>query len=110
MKGHSKIQFDQLLFNANPYRILAGGLSARGLEIIFEEFRKKLMITLTPKSLRQACIFKWIHQGKSDSVIKEWMGVAPSYGMKLYKEHASQHLYNEDFLEQMYREAKDRLN
>lgn len=104
MKAKSQMEFDQLLFNANPYRILSGGLSARGLEIIFEEFRKKLIITLTPKSLRQACVFKWIHQGKNDPLIKEWMGVAPSYGMKLYKEHADKHLYNEDFLEEMYSE------
>ncbi len=104
MKSKSQMEFDHLLFNANPYRILSGGLSARGLEIIFEEFRKKLIITLTPKSLRQACIFKWIHQGKNDALIKEWMGVAPSYGMKLYKEHADKHLYSEDFLEEMYSE------
>lgn len=110
MKAHSNIQFDHLLFNANPYRILAGGLSARGLEIIFEEFRKKLSITLTPKSLRQACIFKWLHQKRPDALIKEWMGVAPSYGLKLYKEHAQTHLYNEDFLERMYRESVGRLN
>lgn len=105
MKAKSKMEFDHLLFNANPYRILAGGLSARGLEVIFEEFRKKLIITLTPKSLRQACIFKWIHQGKNDSLIKEWMGVAPSYGLKLYKEHAPKNYYNEDFLEEIYSEV-----
>jgi site-specific recombinase XerD len=102
MKRKSGLDFDEVLFNANPYRILSGGLSPRGLEIIFEEFRKKLMLTLTPKSLRQACIFKWLHQNVKDTTVKEWMGVAPSYGLKLYKEHLDQHIYNEEFLEELF--------
>jgi site-specific recombinase XerD len=101
MKKRSGIEFDELLFNANPYRILSGGLSPRGLEIIFEDFRKKLMITLTPKSLRQACIFKWLHQGHNDNLIKEWMGVAPSYSLKLYKEHLQNNVYNDAFLKEI---------
>ena len=102
MKDESGLVFDDVLFNANPHRILSGGLSARGLEIIFEELRKKLMLEMTPKSLRQACIFKWLHFGKADNLIKEWMGVAPSYSMKLYKSHMHKHIYNDDFLEEMY--------
>lgn len=100
--------FKEVLFNANPYRILSGGLSPRGLEVVFEEIRKRLLITLTPKSLRQACIFKWLHQGHSEGLIKEWMGVAPSYSLKGYKEHQGQYLYHEDFLEEYYYDLKRR--
>lgn len=106
MKAKSQITFDNLLFYANPYRIISGGLSARGIEIIFEDYRNKLMITLTPKSLRQACIFKWIQQQKNVSLIKEWLGLAPSYDLKLYLEHAPNFLYNEDILEDIYTNYK----
>ena len=93
------LQFDELLFNANPYSILSGGLSARGLETIFKEYRRRLHLTiLTPKSLRQACIFKWLTLRIKAPLIKEWMGVAPSYSMKLYEEHSPQNPYSEDFL------------
>jgi site-specific recombinase XerD len=102
MKLKSQISFDNLLFYANPYRIISGSLSARGIEIIFEDYRNKLMITLTPKSLRQACIFKWIQQEKNVSLIKEWLGLAPSYDFKLYLEHAPQFLYNEEVLEDIF--------
>ena len=102
MKAKSQINFDNLLFYANPYRIISGGLSPRGIEIIFEDYRNKLMITLTPKSLRQACIFKWIQQEKGASLIKEWLGLAPSYDLKLYNAHAPNFLYNEDILEDIY--------
>lgn len=102
MKKESNVEFDSVLFNANPYRILAGGLSSRGIEIIFEDFRKKLMIECTAKSLRQACIFKWLKQKHKDSQIKEWLGLAPSYNLKMYKDHLSNHAHDEDFLEEMY--------
>ncbi len=102
MKRDSKVEFDSVLFNANPYRILSGGLSSRGIEIIFEEFRKKLMIECTAKSLRQACIFKWLKQKHKDSQIKEWLGLAPSYNLKMYKEHLSNHAHDEGFLEEVH--------
>jgi site-specific recombinase XerD len=102
MKRKSQISFDNLLFYANPYRIISGGLSSRGIEIIFEDYRHQLLIILTPKSLRQSCIFKWIQQDKNTSLIKEWLGLAPSYDLKLYLEHAPQFLYNEDILEEIY--------
>lgn len=100
--------FDHVFFNANAYKILSGGLSSRGFEVIFQEYRKKLLIDLTPKSLRQSCIFNWIHKGHPDGLIKEWMGVAPSYDLKLYKKHANQHLFQDHFLEEIYyhKEAK----
>ncbi len=101
-KSESNIEFNEVLFNANPYRILSGGLSPRGLEIVFEELRKKLQITLTPKSLRQACVFKWLAQKNSDTLLKEWMGVAPSYSLKLYKDHMINYIYTDHFLEELY--------
>jgi site-specific recombinase XerD len=101
-KRDSNIEFDDVLFSANPYKILSGGLSPRGLEIIFEDLRHKLMITLTPKSLRQGCIFKWLHQKRGETLIKEWMGVAPSYSLKLYREHMESHPYHDTFLEENY--------
>ena len=60
------------------------------------------MLKLTPKSLRQACVFKWLQQGINDNQIKEWMGVAPSYSLKLYKEHINQNIYNEEFLAELF--------
>jgi site-specific recombinase XerD len=108
LKKFSQIEFDEILFNANPYRILNGGLSPRGLEIIFEDLRKKLIITLTPKSLRQACIFKWLQDEVNDNLIKEWLGVAPSYSLKLYKDHVDKHLYSHEFLSEIYQVYKKR--
>jgi len=101
-----EIEFSHVLFNANPYRILAGGLSSRGLEIVFEEWRGKLMVNVTPKSLRQACIFRWLHGTHPDGLIKEWMGVAPSYSLKLYKEHLNNHAYNDTFLLELFHHYK----
>ncbi len=102
-KKHSHIEFQQVLFNANPYQILSGGLSPRGVEIVFEDIRNKLSIHLTPKSLRQACIFKWLKQDKKDALIKEWMGVAPNYSLKLYKEHLSAYPHDDNFLKELYK-------
>jgi site-specific recombinase XerD len=80
------LEIDELLFNANPYRILSGGLSPRGTELFFEELRKLLKTEMTAKSLRQACIFKWLRQGINHATIKEWLGVTPSYTLDLYLE------------------------
>ncbi len=101
-KQRSKLNFEEVFFNANAHRILSGGLSARGFELIFEEYRKKLMISLTPKSLRQSCIFNWLQKKVPDTTIREWMGVAPSYDLKLYKDHMNQNLYREEFLTDIY--------
>lgn len=76
--------FEELLFNANPYKILSGGLSPRGTELFFEEIRRELKNDMTAKSLRQSCIFKWLNQNTSHSTIKEWLGVMPSYSLELY--------------------------
>lgn len=103
--GENKLNFKQLFFSANAYAILGGGLSARGIEVIFEEWRKKLMLTLTPKSLRQACIFFWLQQKESESLIKEWLGLAPSYSLKLYKDHMLDSVYDQSFLEHCFYQA-----
>ncbi|MFN8370178.1 MAG: tyrosine-type recombinase/integrase [Bacteriovoracaceae bacterium] len=102
-KEKSSLVFDHVLFNANPYRILAGGLSPRGLEIIFEELREKLKITLTPRSLRQSGIFNWLHKQIDEVNIKEWMGVAPSYSLKLYRDHQSNHYFKEEVLWEIFK-------
>ncbi|MBL6988331.1 MAG: tyrosine-type recombinase/integrase [Bacteriovoracaceae bacterium] len=101
-KQKSKLEFSYVFFNANHFQILSSKLSVRGIELVFAEYREKLQIQLTPKSLRQACIFKWLHQKKEDLLIKEWMGFAPSYSLKLYKENMSSHIYNDDFLEDLF--------
>lgn len=108
IKARHSLSFPEVFFNANPYRILSGGLSPRGLEVVFEELRKKLMIQLTPKSLRQACVFKWLGQGHGDSQIKEWLGVAPSYDLRAYKKVQERYAYNEEALKEIYLSYKKR--
>lgn len=78
------LDFSELLFNSNPYRMISGGLSPRGVELLIEEWRRKLKIELTAKSLRQSCIFKWLNQKIAHTTIKEWLGVAPNYTLELY--------------------------
>jgi site-specific recombinase XerD len=78
------VEFDALLFNSNPYRMISGGLSPRGTELLFEEWRRKLKFEMTAKSLRQSCIFKWLNQKVNETTIKEWLGVAPNYTLELY--------------------------
>jgi integrase/recombinase XerC len=97
-KEKENLVFNEMFFNANSYKILSGGLSTRGIEKIFEEFRKKLILNITPKSLRQACIFKWIIEGQSDDQIKEWLAVAPSYSLKAYHENMENKYYESEFL------------
>lgn len=84
MLKSGNLDIDELLFNANPYRILAGGLSPRGIELFFEELRKEIKSDMTAKSLRQSCIFKWLNLNINHATIKEWLGVAPSYSLDLY--------------------------
>lgn len=74
------------LFNANPHRILAGSLSPRGTEMVFEEFRRQLKIDITARNLRQAAVFRWMCLKTSEGQIKEWLGVAPNYDLALYLE------------------------
>jgi len=81
-----ELAIEQLLFNANPYKILSGGLSPRVIELFFEDLRKHIKSEVTAKSLRQSCIFKWLNQNISHSTIKEWLGVTPSYSLDLYLE------------------------
>lgn len=96
------LEFNHLFFNANPYSILSGGISSRGIEVIFEDWRNRLMVEVTAKSLRQSCIHHWLQKKHADSLIKEWMGVAPSYSMKLYKENQDTHVFDDSFLLELY--------
>jgi site-specific recombinase XerD len=80
------LDIDELLFNSNPYKILSGGLSPRGTELFFEELRKALKTDMTAKSLRQACVFKWLNMNIPHTTMKEWLGVTPSYSLELYLE------------------------
>lgn len=109
LKKKSNHQFDSLLFNANPHSILSGGLTSRGLEVIFEEMRKKLLITLTPKSLRQACILNWLGKEINEASIKEWLGVAPSYDMSAYKKEQGNYLYDDQMISEIYQNARKQI-
>ena len=90
-------KFDELLFNANQYKVLSGSLSARGIEILFKELSKSLENNVTPKSLRQSCIFKWLNENRSHSLIKEWMGVSPSYSLKNFIDLKSEYIFQDYF-------------
>ncbi len=72
------------LFNANPHRILSGSLSPRGSELVFEELRRSLKLDITPRSVRQAAVFRWMTLKTEESQIREWLGVAPDYDLGLY--------------------------
>lgn len=84
-KDQDQIDFSDLLFNANPYKILSGRLSPRGIEIIFKEISKEYKKEITAKSLRQSCIFNWLIKGQPEARIKEWMGVQPQYSLSPFK-------------------------
>lgn len=86
MLRNQDLEIEELLFNANPYRILSGGLSPRGIELFFEDLRKELKSEMTAKSLRQSCIMKWLNMNVNHTTIKEWMGVTPAYSLELYVE------------------------
>lgn len=86
-KEQSRLSFREVFFNANPFRILSGGISPRGIELVFKGLRHELDIEgLTARSLRQACILRWIGCGHHEGLIREWIGVAPSYSLKPYRE------------------------
>jgi len=76
----------RLFFNANPFKILSGSLSPRGIELIFETLREKTKTDITARNLRQACVFRWMNLMTPTSQIKERLGVAPDYDMALYNE------------------------
>ena len=98
-KRKDGFSFQEILFNANPFRILSGGLSPRGIELIFKGLRVDLGIEgLTARSLRQACIIKWLNSGYGEGVVKEWLGVAPNYSLKPYREEARINDYDDAFL------------
>ena len=96
--------FKEILFNANIWTILSGGLGPRGIEILFERWREQLKIDLlTPKSLRQACIMTWLAQEVPSATIKEWLNLAPSYSLGPYRECVRSCSYkNKDVLEKSF--------
>jgi site-specific recombinase XerD len=106
VKEQSDVDFNEVLFNANAFKILSGGLSARGIEMVLEHYRKKLIIEVTPKSLRQSCIFEWLQADHNDTTIKDWTGVAPSYSLALYKAHINEAVFSNEFLLELYLHAK----
>lgn len=85
-KEKFQMEFDEILFNANPFKILSGGLSARGIEVIFHELSKDLDFKVTARDLRQSAIFRWIQKGIPETTIKEWLGVTPHYSLKPFKD------------------------
>ena len=86
LKPFKKTVFKQLLFNANIRTIISGGLGPRGIEMIFEHWRERLdIVSLTPKSLRQACILNWLGQDVSPPTIKDWLNLSPSYNLGPYE-------------------------
>jgi site-specific recombinase XerD len=82
-----KLKFEHLFFYANSKRIIKGGISPRGIEELFQKKSVELDSHITPKSFRQAGILKWLLEGANETSIKEWMGVAPSYSLVLYKKY-----------------------
>ena len=100
LKPFKKPAFKQLLFNANIYAIISGGLGARGIEVIFEHWRNCLNIdSLTPKSLRQACILSWLGQKIPPVTIKNWLNLSPSYDLGPYTDSFREHGgYRKDIL------------
>lgn len=104
VKNAHGTEFNNIFFNANAHKILSGGISARGIELIFHSWRKKLVMEITPKSLRQSCIFTWLQKGLNATVIKESLGVSPSYSLKLYKDHLDNYAFSDDFLEQTFKD------
>lgn len=103
LKVEHEINFEHILFNANAHKILSGGISSRGIELLFDAWRKELVMEVTPKSLRQSCIYTWLHSGINDGLIKEWLGVSPSYSLKPYKDHREKHVFSSGFVEEIYR-------
>lgn len=93
------LEIEELLFNANPYKLLSGGLSPRGTELFFEDLRKVMKSQMTAKSLRQSCVFKWLNLNVPHTTIKEWLGVTPSYSLELYLEELKKDPSGKVFLE-----------
>jgi site-specific recombinase XerD len=77
-------RFSQLFFNSNAYKILSGGISARGIENIFNNWSEVSQVKVTPKTLRQTCVMNWLKKEKTQSQIKEWLGLSPSYSLDAY--------------------------
>jgi site-specific recombinase XerC len=86
-----KIEFPQIFFNSNSFKLISGGISPRGIEDIFKRISSATEVAMTPKSLRQSAVFRWIKEKHPLVNIKEWMGVAPSYNFSLYSQFTQNH-------------------
>jgi len=86
---NEKFQFKELLFYANSHTVLKGSLSPRGIENLCKNISNHLSIKMTPKSLRQSGILKWILNDTPEATLKEWLGVAPTYNFNIYKKYIS---------------------
>jgi site-specific recombinase XerD len=85
LSAKNDLEFDDVLFNANPFRILAGGLSPRGIELVFKIWATTYKTEITARNLRQAAIFRWLSLKKSAASIREWLGVTSFYDLKDYE-------------------------
>ena len=84
-----QIEFPQIFFNSNSFKLISGGISPRGIEDIFKRISSAAGVAMTPKSLRQSAVFRWLKEKHPLTNIKEWMGVAPSYNFSLYAQYAN---------------------
>lgn len=98
---------DGFFFNANQFQILDQKLTPRGVELIFKELSRKLKISITPKNLRQAGIYRWIHMGKSKKEIIRDLQVSPQYDINQYFRTKDQNIFSVDLLEKVFYDRKD---
>jgi site-specific recombinase XerD len=89
-----EVNSSKVLFYANSFRILGSGLSARGIELLFEEWSKSMQETLTARSLRFSWVFHQLQQGIPHETIKDRMGVAPSYSLLPYSNLAKNYIFS----------------
>ena len=90
-QNKDQIDFPQIFFNSNSFKLISGGISPRGIEDIFKRISSTTQLAMTPKSLRQSAVFRWIKEKHPLTNIKEWMGVAPSYNFSLYSQFTQNH-------------------
>lgn len=70
-----KQDFSYIFYTGNPYILYNEALTPRSIEVIFKQYSDTFNIKITPKSLRQACITKWIYEKKSPTTICSYLGL-----------------------------------
>jgi integrase len=103
---------ESLLVTANHFRIIPKAISVRGLEMVFEDLRRKVSLAanFNAKTLRQAGIFCWLHEGHHENLIKEWLGVAPSYSLNPYSDHKWQNIFQDHFLRTLAKKEDEKAS